>query len=214
MNWFFVVGCPRSGTTMLQQALNRHPGVVIPPETAFLTCLLQSHRGQLTHLGQVEQDLGIRLDMPARRVKTESTGRVLFEQIAGKYLARIRRDGVTHFGEKSPEHLRRYSAIRRVFSDARVVLMHRDGRDVALSLSKVPWMPGDLYLGFALWLHYERVAIRAARMFGADLHTVRYENLVRAGAGTPSRVQIPGPRLQARDGLRVGKHGGNSIVGE
>ncbi len=35
MNKFFIVGCPRSGTTMVQQALNRHPQVVIPPETKY-----------------------------------------------------------------------------------------------------------------------------------------------------------------------------------
>jgi len=33
MKQFFIVGCPRSGTTMLQQALNRHPEIAIPPET-------------------------------------------------------------------------------------------------------------------------------------------------------------------------------------
>src|SRR4051812_27371323 len=32
----FVVGCPRSGTTMLQLMLHAHRRIAIPPETRFL----------------------------------------------------------------------------------------------------------------------------------------------------------------------------------
>src|SRR5260221_5251878 len=32
----FVVGCPRSGTTMLQLMLHSHPRIAIPPETRFV----------------------------------------------------------------------------------------------------------------------------------------------------------------------------------
>ena len=31
-----VVGCPRSGTTMLQLMLHAHPRIAIPPETRFV----------------------------------------------------------------------------------------------------------------------------------------------------------------------------------
>ncbi|HUR06227.1 MAG TPA: sulfotransferase, partial [Nonomuraea sp.] len=32
----FVVGCPRSGTTMLQLMLHSHPRIAVAPETRFL----------------------------------------------------------------------------------------------------------------------------------------------------------------------------------
>ena len=42
---------------MLQQALNRHPGIVIPPETAFFTHFLgHTRRGQLQHLRRINAD--------------------------------------------------------------------------------------------------------------------------------------------------------------
>ena len=37
----FVVGSPRSGTTMLQLMLHAHPRIAIPPETRFF---LTAHR--------------------------------------------------------------------------------------------------------------------------------------------------------------------------
>jgi len=33
---FFIVGCPRSGTTLMAVLMDRHPGITVPPETHFL----------------------------------------------------------------------------------------------------------------------------------------------------------------------------------
>lgn len=178
MNWFFVVGCPRSGTTLLQQALNRHSQVVIPPETAYFTFLGQSRRKQASHLERIRHDLQISLPVFSRGISGRTEGRQLFEHVAQLYLKRLNRQGVSHFGEKSPEHLRRYQLIRELFPEAKLVVIYRDGRDVALSLSGVPWMPHDLYLGFALWLHYCRLHRRAVEVCGSDLYQLRYEDLV------------------------------------
>ncbi|WP_344867088.1 sulfotransferase, partial [Planomonospora alba] len=37
----FVIGCPRSGTTMLQLMLHAHPRMAIPPETRFMIAAYQ-----------------------------------------------------------------------------------------------------------------------------------------------------------------------------
>jgi Sulfotransferase family len=36
----FIVGAPRSGTTLLRLMLDAHPRLAIPPETAFIPALL------------------------------------------------------------------------------------------------------------------------------------------------------------------------------
>ena len=57
---FFIVGCPRSGTTVLQQALNRHTEIVIPPETKYFYCFYgKSAKQQVGHLKQINADLGV-----------------------------------------------------------------------------------------------------------------------------------------------------------
>jgi hypothetical protein len=67
-----------------------------------------------------------------------------------------------------------------MFPGARFIVLCRDGRDVALSLTRVPWMSPDLYVNFLVWLYYERV-IRDAQIRGCpDFHFARYEDIVAA----------------------------------
>lgn len=184
MNYFFVIGCPRSGTTVLQQALNRHSRIAIPPETAFAALLGRSRRAQADHIRRINADLEIDLPLPARRISGVANSRAYYERMAELYLDRLQRPQVTHFGEKSPTHQRRLGRLLRLYPQAKAILIYRDGRDVAASLKDLPWMPPDVDLGFALWLHYYRVQRRLQAQFPSNLHLVKYEEFV----ATPERA--------------------------
>lgn len=183
MRYFFVVGCPRSGTTVLQQALNRHSRIAIPPETAFGSLLRKSRSGQAEHIRRINSDLQIALKAPGRRLRAVEA-RAYFERMVELYLDRLQKPGVTHFGEKSPTHQRFVGQLLRLWPDAKVVLIYRDGRDVAASLRKLPWMPANVDLGFALWLHYYRLQCRLLARPNPNLHLVKYEEFV----AEPERV--------------------------
>jgi hypothetical protein len=203
MKKFFIVGCPRSGTTMVQQALNRHSQVVIPPETKFFFSFFgHSHRRQLRHVERLNADLGITLPRPPARVATVAQGRDLYDDMARRYLERLGKGGVAYFGEKTPEHTGHMPRIRQLFPDAKIIVLYRDGRDVALSLTKVPWMSRDLYVNFLVWLYYHRV-VRDARNAGLpDLYFARYEDIVadpEAELGAMLRfLDLPGEPAVAR----------------
>mgnify|MGYP000309579383 CR=1 FL=1 len=179
---FFIIGAPRSGTTMLQLALGRHSRVAAPPETHFFTLTSRSRRGQRRHWEGLIRKLGIAIDPPPRRIRPGGEAREQFWRIVESYLARVGKESATHVGEKSPEHLLRTAAILETFPEAKFVLIYRDGRDVALSLSKVPWMPRDVRLNFAVWLHYYRVQRGLLREHPQRVICVRYEDLVRQPA--------------------------------
>src|SRR5439155_26419002 len=118
--------------------------------------------------------------LPAGRLYQPVRARVFYEEMARLYLERIRKPNVTHFGDKTPEHLARLHRISLLFPNAKVILIFRDGRDVALSLLRLPWTSRDLYVNFALWLYCVRLQ-RAARGAGElPLLCVRYEDLVAA----------------------------------
>jgi hypothetical protein len=149
MNKFFILGCPRSGTTMVQQALNRHSAIAIPPETKyFFSFLGHGKRQQLRHLARLNKDLNIDLELPKSGVRSDVECQTFFEEMALRYVKGIKKEGVHWFGEKTPEHTGHLARIRRLFPDSKIIILYRDGRDVALSLSKTPWMYGGLYVSF------------------------------------------------------------------
>ncbi len=178
MKKFFILGSPRSGTTMLQLALNRHSRVVVPPETRYFSSFLgHSHRHQLRHVQRLNRDLQIHLPPPLHRINKDEDARKFFEQMASLYLQRLSRTDVTYFGEKSPAHTGQFRRIKEVFPEARILFLYRDGRDVALSLTKVPWMHQDLYVNFTIWLYYYWVLGQAQRCPGLEVLCVKYEEL-------------------------------------
>src|SRR5262245_49055811 len=149
MNKLFILGCPRSGTTMVQQALNRHSRVVIPPETKFfLSFFGYSRQQQARYVEQLNADLGIRMARPATPIRSLDEGRAFFEAIARLYAAKVNRQGALYFGEKTPWHTGYLPRIRQMFPEAKILVLYRDGRDVALSLSQMPWMSPDLHVNF------------------------------------------------------------------
>jgi hypothetical protein len=165
----------------VQQALNRHSQIVIPPETKyFFSFLGHSRQCQHRHIDRLNADLRIHLPKPAARVNAGNEAGAFFDQIARLYLERLGKTNVTYFGEKSPEHTGSLPRIRRQFPDAKFLVLYRDGRDVAASLTHVPWMSDDLYVNFVVWLYYNRIVEAARSRAPANTYFLRYENMVTA----------------------------------
>jgi hypothetical protein len=140
MKKFFILGCPRSGTTMVQQALNRHSQIVIPPETKLFYCFFGHSRSQQArHVARLNADLGIDLHPPAAAVRSAEEGRSFYERLTRLYVAQRQKRGVAYFGEKSPSNTGYLPQLRQMFPEAKILILYRDGRDVAVSLSRMPW---------------------------------------------------------------------------
>jgi hypothetical protein len=179
MKKFFIVGCPRSGTTMVQQALNRHSQIVIPPETKFFFSFLgHSRRAQKRHLDRLNNDLGIRLNYPVSGVRSDASARAFYDDMAERYVERIQKQSANWFGEKTPEHTGHLDRIRQLFPEAKIIVLYRDGRDVALSLTKTPWAPAGIYANFVIWLYYQSIVSRVRSRGDSNLYFVRYEDIV------------------------------------
>ncbi len=179
MEKFFIVGCPRSGTTMVQQALNRHSQIAIPPETKFFFSFFgHPLKSQLRHLGRLNADLRINLPSPERAIRSVEDGRAFYEIMARQYVDRLKKQGPVHFGEKTPEHTGLLPRVRQLFPEAKILVLSRDGRDVASSLTRVPWMSPNLYVNFLVWLYYHWVVRAAKQNADPNLYFARYEDIV------------------------------------
>jgi hypothetical protein len=187
---FFVVGSPRSGTTLLQSMLTQAPDVTIPPETQFLgITLLREGR-----LGPIASDAGWRAAVNAvvarnDRAEFPVSGRVLRERLerpGERSHARMLSDwlslcaeqaGAQIVGEKSPMHTPHAPRLARMFPDARFVHITRDPRDVALSHREV-WARPVLQAALRWRVDQARLRRFAATDAGSRITRVRYEDLV------------------------------------
>lgn len=156
----FLVGCPRSGTTLLQRLLSTHPDIVSLPETHFLQRLLrygdrhrESARGWrwknlhgLRHAlqagigwvprGQVRQAwAGVPELIPAT-APLPALASVTTQLHAFADAMAVHRDHARAqlWLEKTPDHLFYLRSISRHLPQARVIHLLRDGEEVVASL--------------------------------------------------------------------------------
>lgn len=181
---------------MVQQALNRHSQIAIPAETKFFFSFFgQSKNNQLRHIERLNADLKIQLPRPAKRITSYEDGRAFFDLMVQQYQQRLGKKTVTCFGEKTPEHTGHLPRIRRMFPEAKFVVLYRDGRDVASSLSRMPWMTSNVYVNFVVWLYYHWVIQREKASNPANLYFARYEDIVanprRELAGILNFLELP-----------------------
>jgi len=201
----FVLGCPRSGTTLLYHMLLSAGG--------FAVYLAESNI--FNFLGPRFGDLG----QPANRERMLSAwlGSKLFRATgldAGLIAERLRRDGRSHgaflrivmeavagqqgaqrWAENSPESLLYLPRIQREIPGALVLHVIRDGRDVAMSLSQlqylrtVPWRARpSLLASAAYWQWMVTKGRQHGQNFGDRYLEVRFEQLVNAPRSVLAQV--------------------------
>jgi hypothetical protein len=189
----FVVGCPRSGTTLLTLMLSSHSRLSIPPETRFLLPVFRrvaSFRDlQLTpnrrRLARAVVRPGgtkfrhLRLD-PERVKKEIVAGRATIgAALSTPYRLYADEHGKARWGDKRPTYFRNIALIRALFPDAQVVHLVRDPRDCVASLRRMRWWRQGTIGALAMWVHAVDCAQRAQRRLPAgSFLELRYEDLV------------------------------------
>lgn len=173
----FVVGAPRSGTTLVQRILAVHPRCfTIPGETALFSArnlFVQPARFTLT----AEETTVL---------YRKSHDVVEFLENAASALAE-RAGGRDIFIEKTPQHVFSLPFIRRYFPNGRIINVVRDGRDCFCSAQGHAWIPQRHSVReFAM---YWRNCIRAAaRGTNSAMISIRYEDLSRDPEATVRRT--------------------------
>jgi len=178
----FVVGCPRSGTTLLSVMLDRHSRLAMTPETSFYMeiapALDDTRRPPLDDILAAWSrlpELGLEPGAVVRRCGGRETPGHVFAAILELY---AERRGKPHCGEKTPGHWGKLDELMADFPAAKVVFIMRDGRDVALSITELPWWSGDLAAAAAIWRGAAETARAVVARDPARITAVRFEDLV------------------------------------
>jgi hypothetical protein len=203
----FVVGCPRSGTTLLQRMLDNHPQLTIANDTHFILRaakrVLRRDQQPLLTPELVAAVLSYRrfyrMGLDESDVKTAAENcRTYADFVSRLYILRGQKKGKVLSGEKTPDNCRNMLLLHGLFPAARFVHIIRDGRNTALSA--LNWAneakgPGrwslwkeDSLATCALWWRWQAGAgERDGQELGDGFyHRVRYEDLV---ANPESRLE-------------------------
>ena len=203
----FVVGCPRSGTTLLQRMLDSHPALAVANDSHFIPRCMEKVAPELVAPASNGAPVPLSTELVdgvegyhrLRRLGlSEEQGRQAARgvgdygsYVAALYTAFAARHGKRLGGEKTPDYVRRLPLLAGLFPEARFIHIIRDGRDVALSV--MGWAhekkgPGKLEMWAdsplatsALWWAWQVESGRSAGRALADERylEVGYERLVR-----------------------------------
>ena len=184
----FIVGAPRSGTTLLRNMLNRHPKLAILGETQFYRHVYSRRRafGDPADLKNRERivreylamDRVKRLGMDQSKLREKlmregKSYRALFTCFLDHY---AESQGKDRYGEKTPEHAFFSETLCDWYPGAAILHLVRDPRDVVASLQRMPWASNSVMTNARVWATHNAAAQRSSRRSGSL--QIRYELLV------------------------------------
>ena len=184
----FIVGAPRSGTTLLRVLLNRHPELAICGETNFFHRIYERRAvfGDLADAGHraravdaylatgSAQRLGMNLTaLRERMLRDAVTCRDFFSSLIGAWADVC---GKPCSGEKTPWHSLYVKTLIEWFPGCSIVHLVRDPRDAVSSLITMPWESRSVLAATRVWRRFNTGALEAANDSGYLL--AKYEELV------------------------------------
>src|SRR5688572_958645 len=183
----FIVGVPRSGTTLLRLMLDAHSDLSIPAETGFipdarriLSAGMADGREAFCRIVTLSPAWSrFRLDADAFRAALEAIEPFdLGDGVRAFYRLCAALSGKPRWGDRTPAYGSHLDAIQSVLPEARFIHVIRDGRDAALSVTGLWFAPeGEIEALAADW----RARIQKTRLLAkgcAHYLEVRYEKLI------------------------------------
>lgn len=185
-----VVGCPRSGTSLLAVMLDSHSQLAMTPEMGFLIPVTRLAGGGTALRQQLFDavtspergfstwaDCGIDEEVYRRRLEAIEPFTAA-EGVRAFYALYAERHGKPRCGDKKPHYVGALPAIGALLPEAHFVHIIRDPRDTILSWRRTWFAPSqDLAVLARGWLEHVAAGRRGARSVAHYLE-VRYEKLV------------------------------------
>lgn len=189
-----VLGCVRSGTTMLRAVLDSHPCLAVPPESYFVAPALEQRSqyesgagaGASLDLDRLLGDIAEDRSFPDWQLGPAALAevralplRTVSEALLALFAAYAHQQGKARAGDKTPSHLLHIDLLAHAFPQARFVHIVRDGRDVVPSILGMSFGPDRFAEGVLFWQRrVEQGLAGGARLGPSRYREIRYEALV------------------------------------
>lgn len=200
----FVLGFPRSGTTLFEQAIGNHPLAMTTEENEALA-----------------DSVRVFMSGPDALERLRTAGEQQLAPLREAYFHRVRNAGFAVSGkvliDKLPLNTIKLPLIARLFPDAKIVFAIRDPRDVVLSCFRRRFAMNPSMFEFLTLegtARYYDAVMRLAELcgdrLGITMHTLRHEALIRdfdgemrsvckyAGIQWSERMRAFGERAKSR----------------
>jgi LPS sulfotransferase NodH len=199
--YLFIVGCARSGTTLLERLLNAHPLMAIAPEMHWITNAFRRRRWNASRCLVTHETLGnlvehemfprfnisrddflrlVKAGKPIKGAKFMTGFFDLYRRASGKILV----------GTKTPSYIQRLMSLHRLWPETKFIHVIRDGRDVCLSVLDWhhagrtagrygTWTLDPITTTALWWKRKVQLGQEAGRTLGPGLYyELRYEALI------------------------------------
>ena len=177
---FFIVGCARTGTTLLRRLLNAHSQLAVPLESLFILDYLKSGtRASFPELlkllvGEPEiREWGIQ---PA--VSDLQRRDTLPAAIDSLHRLYAQKHGKNRWGQKTPRFIRELPLLLSAFPDALFIHLLRDPRAVASSLIRSEAHRSSAYHAAGRWKRDVNAGLEFEQTHPERALRITYEELV------------------------------------
>ncbi len=192
--FFFIIGRPRTGTTLLQLFFDAHPNVQIPSECMHIGQLFIHYSGikkwdnviidrflqdfcktwlftyDKFNLPQIKKDLN---DL-AESLNFSTACKI----IAKNYNTVYEKEEILIFGDKNPFYSQVFGSIFRTIENSKFIHLVRDPRDTHISLFNTRFVSPSITYNTKRWVHSVKTLDLYSKQFPNQIYTLRYEDLV------------------------------------
>lgn len=190
---FFIIGRPRTGTTLLQSLFDAHPNIQIPWECQFVLNLFPGY-GNITRwtpalLEQFYADLLNQWQFSTWNINHEklknelllcageNSYRQICEVVYLNYISLYPKGEIEWIGDKNHGYTIYTDRLKKLYPEAKFIYVLRDYRDNFDSVKRVDFEVPVVSLVTYKWKHFYRKALEASARYPGDFYFLRYEDL-------------------------------------
>lgn len=181
----FIVGMPRTGTTLVERILSSHPEVFAAGELSHFSLALKRLAGT-----QGRRVLDAETLWAARRVDPAALGRMYIDS------TRPRTGHTPRFIDKMPLNFHYAGIIRRALPNARILCLRRHPLDTIVSNYRQLFATGFAYYNYAFdladtaryWQAFDALCAHWREQLGEGFLEVHYEDVVADLEGQARRI--------------------------
>ena len=194
--FFFIIGRPRSGTTLLRHLFDAHPNVIIPSECNYILALSGKYKRQkkftrktlehfLDDLKRTKSFDTLSMDDELLKknvfsVPENITYPELCKIVHATYASIHEKKEILLIGDKNPAYSsENFSKVFSLFPEAKYIHLIRDYRDQITSLLTAGFkLPSPAFIAIA-WKKSINTINNFKKKFPDHFYTIRYEDFVR-----------------------------------